>query len=41
VVLEGMYHVDAIKKGGEHNNGQITGEPDKMLKVRVEADAKG
>ncbi|HEX2593125.1 MAG TPA: peptidylprolyl isomerase [Rhizomicrobium sp.] len=40
-VLEGMDHVDAIKKGGEHNNGQITGEPDKMLKVRVEADAKG
>jgi cyclophilin family peptidyl-prolyl cis-trans isomerase len=39
-VVEGMDHVDAIKKGGEHNNGAITGEPDKMLKVRVEADAK-
>ena len=38
-VVEGMEHVDAIKKGGEHNNGAITGAPDKMLKVRVEADA--
>jgi peptidylprolyl isomerase len=37
-VIEGMDHVDAIKKGGEHNNGAISGEPDKMLKVRVEAD---
>src|SRR3954462_5575413 len=24
-VIEGMEHVDAIKKGGEHNNGAITG----------------
>jgi cyclophilin family peptidyl-prolyl cis-trans isomerase len=37
-VVEGMDRVDAIKKGGEHNNGAITGEPDRMLKVRVEAD---
>jgi cyclophilin family peptidyl-prolyl cis-trans isomerase len=37
-VVEGMDHVDAIKKGGEHNNGAITGEPDRMLKVRVESD---
>src|SRR5213595_902403 len=29
-VVEGMEHVDAIKKGGEHNNGAITGEPDKI-----------
>jgi cyclophilin family peptidyl-prolyl cis-trans isomerase len=35
-VVEGMEHVDAIKKGGEHNNGAISGEPDKMIKVRVE-----
>jgi cyclophilin family peptidyl-prolyl cis-trans isomerase len=35
-VVEGMDHVDAIKKGGEHNNGAISGEPDKMIKVRVE-----
>ena len=31
-VVEGMEHVDAIKKGGEHNNGAISGEPDKILK---------
>jgi cyclophilin family peptidyl-prolyl cis-trans isomerase len=37
-VVEGMDHVEAIKKGGEHNNGAISGEPDKMLKVRVESD---
>jgi cyclophilin family peptidyl-prolyl cis-trans isomerase len=37
-VVEGMEHVDAIKKGGEHNNGAISGQPDKMLKVRIEAD---
>jgi peptidyl-prolyl cis-trans isomerase B (cyclophilin B) len=35
-VIEGMDHVDAIKKGGEHNNGTISGEPDKILKMRVE-----
>jgi peptidylprolyl isomerase len=39
-VVEGMEHVDAVKKGGEHNNGAISGEPDKMLKVRIEVDAK-
>ena len=37
-VVEGMDHVDAIKKGGEHNNGTISGEPDKIVKLRVEAD---
>jgi cyclophilin family peptidyl-prolyl cis-trans isomerase len=37
-VVEGMDYVDAIKKGGEHNNGAITGEPDKVLKARIEAD---
>ena len=37
-VIEGMDHVDAIKKGGEHNNGAISGEPDKILKARIEAD---
>ena len=34
-VVSGMEHVDAIKKGGEHNNGAISGEPDRMLKMRV------
>ena len=38
-VVDGMDHVDAIKKGGEHNNGAITGEPDKIVKARIEADA--
>lgn len=37
-VTEGMEHVDAIKKGGEHNNGAISGTPDKILRMRVEAD---
>ena len=36
-VVEGMEHVDAIKKGGEHNNGAISGEPDKIVKMRVGA----
>ncbi len=37
-VVEGMEHVDAIKKGGEHNNGAISGAPDKIVKMRVEAE---
>ncbi len=37
-VVEGMEHIDAVKKGGEHNNGAISGAPDKILKMRVEAD---
>ena len=35
-VAEGMDAVDKIKKGGEHNNGAISGEPDKILKARIE-----
>jgi len=35
-VTSGMEHVDAIKKGGEHNNGAISGEPDKILKATIE-----
>ncbi|HWD50031.1 MAG TPA: peptidylprolyl isomerase [Rhizomicrobium sp.] len=34
-VESGMEHVDAIKKGGEHNNGAISGAPDKVVKMRV------
>jgi peptidylprolyl isomerase len=34
-VVEGMEHVDAIKKGGEHNNGAISGEPDRIVSLRV------
>ncbi len=37
-VVEGMEHVDAIKKGGEQNNGAIAGELDRVLKARIEAD---
>ena len=37
-VIEGMNHIDAIKKGGEHNNGAISGPPDKIVKMSVEAD---
>ena len=37
-VVEGMDHVDAIKAGGEHNNGAISGEPDRILKARIAAD---
>lgn len=36
-VVEGMEHVDAIKQGGEHNNGAIDGEPDTIIKARVGA----
>jgi peptidyl-prolyl cis-trans isomerase B (cyclophilin B) len=35
-VVDGMDVVDKIKKGGEHNNGAITGEPDKIIKARIE-----
>ena len=34
-VVEGMEHIDAIKKGGEHNNGAISGAPDKIVKMRL------
>lgn len=37
-VTEGMEHVDAIKKGGDHNNGAISGKPDAIIRMRVEAD---
>jgi peptidylprolyl isomerase len=38
-VVDGMEHIDAIKKGGEHNNGAISGAPDKIVKMRVAADS--
>ena len=37
-VVEGMDNVDKIKKGGEHNNGSISGAPDKILKAHIEAE---
>jgi cyclophilin family peptidyl-prolyl cis-trans isomerase len=38
-VISGMEHVDAIKKGGEHNNGAISGQPDKIVKMRIAANS--
>ena len=38
-VVEGMDNVDKIKKGGEHNNGAISGEPDKIIKAHIEEGA--
>ena len=37
-VVDGMDAVDKIKKGGEHDNGAIAGEPDRVIKARIEAD---
>ena len=34
-VVEGMDNVEKIKKGGEHNNGAISGEPDNILKASI------
>ncbi len=34
-VVEGMEHVDAIKKGGENNNGAISGPPDRIVTMRA------
>jgi len=36
-VVEGMAHIDAIKKGDERT-GKIDGEPDKMLKLTIKGD---
>jgi hypothetical protein len=30
-----MEHIDAIKKGGDHNNGAISGPPDAIVTMRV------
>jgi len=38
LLSEGMEHVDAIKKGGEDNNGAIIGAPDKIDKMTIAAD---
>jgi peptidyl-prolyl cis-trans isomerase B (cyclophilin B) len=34
-VISGMEHIDKIKKGGDHNNGAISGEPDRIVKMTV------
>lgn len=38
-VVEGMEHVDSIKKGSSARNGQVT-DPDRIVKMQVAADAK-
>lgn len=37
-VISGMEHVDAIKRGDEADNGQVS-DPDKIVKLQVAADA--
>jgi cyclophilin family peptidyl-prolyl cis-trans isomerase len=34
-VIEGMEHIDNIKKGGESNNGAISGAPDRIVSMRA------
>ena len=38
-VVSGMEYVDAIKRGSETENGQVT-DPDKIVKMQVAADVK-
>ena len=38
-VIDGMEHVDAIKKGDDSRNG-IVDDPDKIVKMRVAADVQ-
>ena len=37
-VVEGMEHVDNIKRGEHGQNGRVTGTPDRMISVQVAAD---
>jgi cyclophilin family peptidyl-prolyl cis-trans isomerase len=37
-VVDGMDNVDKIKKGGDYNNGSISGEPDKILKASIASE---
>ncbi|HEY9163022.1 MAG TPA: peptidylprolyl isomerase, partial [Magnetovibrio sp.] len=39
-VTEGMEFVDKIKKGSSMMNGTVSGEPDKIVRMQVAADAK-
>lgn len=39
-VSTGMEFVDNIKKGGRHNNGEISGDPDTIVRMQIAADAK-
>jgi peptidylprolyl isomerase len=39
-VIEGMEHVDAIKRGDPNRNGQVAPPPDRILRMRVAADVR-
>lgn len=39
-VVEGMDHVDAIKKGNANRNGSVE-DPDKIISLKVAADVEG
>lgn len=39
-VADGMDFVDSIKKGSSRSNGSVDGEPDKIVRLQVAADAK-
>ena len=39
-VMEGMEFVDALKKGDTNSNGKISGEPDKIVRMQIKADAQ-
>jgi len=39
-VVDGMNFVDNIKKGSSAMNGSISGEPDKIVRMQVAADAE-
>ncbi len=39
-VVEGMEHVDKIKKGPEHLDGAVTEDPDRIVRMQVAADVE-
>ena len=39
-VIDGMEHVDAIKKGDGDANGKVAGEPDKIIQMELASDAE-
>jgi len=39
-VIEGMEHVDRIKRGDPNRGGIVPGEPDRILRLRVAADLR-
>ncbi len=39
-VIEGMEHVDRIKRGDPNRGGVVMGEPDRIVRLRVAADVR-